>query len=180
MGNNNLNNFKKIPKWVYGKVIKTVAYFNHPLYMRMYIKYLQKQGMDIKGKPLYIGASTSFDGKDYSIIHIGDRSVISSEVRFLTHDYSVSRAIEATGEVLEKEVYSVKGIFVGDNCFVGTRSILMPGCQLGNNVIVGAGAVVRGKIPDNSIVIGNPAKVVKDTIEWGGIKSVDNKLFKNK
>ena len=180
MSKNNLKNYKKIPRWIKGKVIKGIAYFNHPFYMKKYIKYLKQQGMDIKGEPIYIGSTTSFDGKDYSIIHIGDRTVISSEVRFLTHDYSVSRAIEATGQMLEKEVYTVKGIYVGDNCFVGTRSILMPGCRLGDNVIVGAGSVVRGKIPDNSIVLGNPAVIVKDTIEWGELKLKDKYLNINR
>jgi acetyltransferase-like isoleucine patch superfamily enzyme len=42
----------------------------------------------------------------------------------------------------------------------------MPGCYLGNNVIVGAGSVVRGKIPEDSIVIGNPAQIIGNTKEW--------------
>lgn len=148
------------------KLVKIVSLFNHHMYMKCYTWLLKKQGMDITGSPIYIGASTSFDGEDYSKIHIGDSTVISSEVRFLTHDYSISRAIEATGRKLEKEVFQLKDIFVGKNCFIGTRSIIMPGCHLGDNVIVGAGSVVRGKIPDNSIVIGNPAQIVGNTIEW--------------
>jgi acetyltransferase-like isoleucine patch superfamily enzyme len=170
MARNNLKNFRKIPRWIKDKIIKIIAYFNHPLYMKMYIKFLKQQGMDITGRPIYIGATTSFDGKDYSVIHIGDKSVISSEVRFLTHDYSISRAIEATGKTLEKEVYFVRDIYVGENCFIGTRSILMPGCRLGNNVIVGAGSVVRGEIPDNSIVMGNPAEIIDNTIDWANRK----------
>ena len=122
--------------------------------------------MDIVGMPIYIGATASFDGKDYSKIHLSDKDVISSDVRFLTHDYSISRAFEAAGIALDKEVYFLRDIYIGTNCFIGNRAIIMPGTKIGNNVIVGAGAVVRGEIPDNSIVIGNPAKVIGNTIEW--------------
>ncbi|KJS49036.1 MAG: hypothetical protein VR66_10780 [Peptococcaceae bacterium BRH_c23] len=147
--------------------------------MNLYIKYLIKQGMDIKGNPIYIGTTTSFDGKDYSKIHIGDRTVISSDVRFLTHDYSLSRAVEATGRKLQKEIFLVKDIYVGQNCFIGTRSILMPGCNLGDNVIVGAGSVVRGKIPTNSMVLGNPAIIIGNTVQWAEKKMSSDYSFTN-
>ena len=45
--------------------------------------------------------------------------------------------------------------------------LLLPGVTIGNNVIIGAGSIVRGSIPDDSIVSGNPAKVVKDIKEHG-------------
>ena len=46
------------------------------------------------------------------------------------------------------------------------HSIILPGTKIGNNVIIGAGSVVRGSIPDNSIVAGNPAVVIGDIIEY--------------
>jgi acetyltransferase-like isoleucine patch superfamily enzyme len=135
--------------------------------------------MEFQGEPIYIGSTTEFDGKDFSKIHIGDKTVISSQVRFLTHDYSISRALVAAGENLDKEVFFVKDIYVGKNCFIGTRSIIMPGTILGDNVIVGAGSVVRGKIPNNSIVIGNPATVIGNTIEWAKNKVEKKEYFTN-
>lgn len=180
MRKNNVRNLRKIGKWVQGNCIKLISKFNHELYMKFYLRYLKKLGMDIKGEPIYIGATTSFDGKDYSKIHIGDRTVVSSDVRFLTHDYSISRGLEATGVILEKEVYFVKDIHIGRNCFIGTRSILMPGAKIGNNVIVGAGSVVRGEIPDDSIIIGNPACVIGNTIEWANNKKEIADYYENK
>ena len=50
---------------------------------------------------------------------------------------------------------------VGHDCWIGREAVLMPGADLGNGVIVAARAVVRGKIPDYSIVSGNPAKVIR-------------------
>ena len=145
----------------------------------MYIPLLKSKGMDITGTPIYIGSTTQFDGKDYSKIHIGDKVVVSSDVRFLTHDYSISRAIEATGKKLDKEVYFLRDIYVGDNSFIGTKSILMPGTTIGKNVIVGAGSVVRGKIEDNSIVMGNPATVIGNTIEWAEKKIAEKAFLEN-
>lgn len=49
---------------------------------------------------------------------------------------------------------------IGDNVFVGMKSIILMGSQIGNNVIIGAGSVVSGNIPSNVVVAGNPAKVV--------------------
>lgn len=50
---------------------------------------------------------------------------------------------------------------IGDYCNLGTNTVLLPNIQLGKNVIVGAGAVVTKDIPDNSLAVGIPAKVVK-------------------
>ncbi len=50
---------------------------------------------------------------------------------------------------------------IGDNCYFGTGAIVMGPVKIGNNVIVGAGAVVTKDIPDNCVVGGNPAKVIK-------------------
>ena len=50
---------------------------------------------------------------------------------------------------------------IGHDVWLGYGAIVCPGAQIGNGVIVGAGAVVRGDVPDFSIVIGNPAEVVK-------------------
>lgn len=50
---------------------------------------------------------------------------------------------------------------VGHDCWIGYGAIICPGADIGNGAIVGAGAVVRGRIPDYSVVIGNPANVVR-------------------
>ena len=58
----------------------------------------------------------------------------------------------------------VHGCTVGDNSLIGMGAILLNGAVIGNNCIVGAGALVTGKLnaPDGSLVLGNPAKVVKN------------------
>lgn len=58
----------------------------------------------------------------------------------------------------------VHGCTVGDNCVIGMGAIILNGAVVGNNCIVGAGALVTGKMnaPDGSLILGNPAKVVKE------------------
>lgn len=61
----------------------------------------------------------------------------------------------------------VHGCTVGDNTLIGMGAIILTGAKIGNNCLVGAGALVTGKmdIPDGSLVLGNPAKVVRPLTE---------------
>ena len=175
----NAINIGKIPGKLYLRFIKTVGRFNMPWYLERYVAYLRKHGMDIEGMPQYIATSVQFDGKDFSRIHIGDKSVLSSDVRVLTHDYSIARALDAIGEDMTLEAYFVRDVRIGKNCFIGNRAILMPGTDIGDNVIVGAGSVVRGKVAANSMVIGNPHVVIGDTLEWAQKKKSQGNYFRN-
>lgn len=58
----------------------------------------------------------------------------------------------------------VHGCTIGDNCMVGMGAIVLSGAKIGNNCLIGAGAVVTGKMdaPDGSMILGSPAKVVKE------------------
>lgn len=51
-------------------------------------------------------------------------------------------------------------IVIGDDCWIGARAVILGGSRLGRGVIVGAGTVVDGDVPDYGIVAGNPARVV--------------------
>src|SRR5690606_23251584 len=110
-----------------------------------------------------------FDGNNYSKIKIGNNVTISREVMLLTHDYSITTALAATGKRIERhegELFFSAPIKIGNDCFIGAKASILPGTVIGNNVIVGAGAVVKGRIPDNSMVIGNPAKIIGKTTQW--------------
>lgn len=101
--------------------------------------------------------SMEFSTEPY-LIEIGDHVVISSGTQFITHDGSVW---------LLRDRFPDIGVFgkitVGSNTFIGINCIILPNSDIGSNCIIGAGAVVRGKIPDDSVVLGNPGKVVMKT-----------------
>ncbi|WP_373033575.1 DapH/DapD/GlmU-related protein [Sulfurovum sp.] len=84
-------------------------------------------------------------------ITIGDNVTLAPRVYILAHDASTKRSLNYT------RIGKVK---IGDNVFIGASSTVLPGVIIGNNVIVGAGSIVVSDIPDNSIVVGNPAKVI--------------------
>ena len=96
---------------------------------------------------------TNITAREASLISIGDRVTISSEVEFCTHDNAIIKAIPGKTDV-------VGPITVGDDCFIGMRSILMYGVSLGDHCIVGAGSVVTKSFPPRTVLAGNPAKAI--------------------
>ena len=116
------------------------------------IEKLRNQGAII-GKDCLI-FSMEFSTEPY-LIKVGDHVVISSGTQLITHDGAVWLFRNKFPDI------TVFGrIIIGSNTFIGINCIILPNCQIGSNCIIGAGSVVRGKIPDNSVVMGNPAKVV--------------------
>ena len=57
-----------------------------------------------------------------------------------------------------------KDTHIGKNCFIGANAIIMCGITIGDECIIGAGAIVTKNIPDNCIVAGNPARIIKENI----------------
>ena len=155
------------------RCLSFVNYFDATKYTMMYSDALIKQGMRIDRYPKYIDPSVWFDGIDgnrgYTYISIGKDCVLSRDVVILIHDYSISRGLEAIGKLdpcVDHEVRFERFVNIGKNCFIGARSVILPGTTIGDNCIVGAGSVVRGNIPSNSVITGNPAIIVAETIEW--------------
>ena len=161
-----MNKYKRMILKFYYRFLSKV---NSEAYKKKYPVFLRKLGIQIPEnyydeKHGFIDPSVMFDGNDYSLISIGKATTISMGVVFLTHDYSISKGLKMIDPSLSGRF--LKPISVGNNCFIGMRSILLPGTVLGNNVIVGAGSIVKGTFPDNTVIGGNPAKIICRTDEW--------------
>ena len=161
-----MNKIKKIFSVIHRKNIFLLDGLNNQYFTDKYYKYLKKQGVNFSGKPNYISSKAYIDGAGYNIISIGKDTVISRNVTLLTHDFSVETAFHSIGKGTDdRHTHLNEPIFIGDNCFIGVNATILPGTTIGNNSIIGACAVVKGKIPSNSVIIGNPAKIVAKTDE---------------
>ena len=115
--------------------------------------YLRKKGALVgKGCNINCDISTS----ESYLIEIGNDVTVAPDVMFITHDASV-------GKIVGKQYASdlCGKIMIGNNCFIGARSIILYGCRIPDNTIVAAGALVANSFTEEkTIIAGNPAKVV--------------------
>jgi acetyltransferase-like isoleucine patch superfamily enzyme len=118
------------------------------------IRLLRAQGVKLGNDCLVY--SPHFGVEPY-LVEIGDHVAISSGTEFITHD--------AVGWMFPDHPHlGLYGcIRVGNNTYFGINCTILPGTTIGSNCAIGAGSVVRGNVPDGSVVMGNPARVVMTT-----------------
>ena len=107
------------------------------------------------GERVQIGAGC-FIAAGRAGLHIGDHALIGPNCTILTGNYRYDRL----DVPLVQQGTTGKGVRIGRYTWVGANSVVLDGSDLGENVIVGAGSVVSGRVPANSIVQGSPAKVI--------------------
>ena len=118
--------------------------------------HLSKFGIGLKiGNNSAVGQFTQFGAAGG--IEIGNDVIMGSYISFHSENHNFS---DKTRLIREQGVTS-KGIKIGNNVWVGAKVTFLDGCIVGNNSVVAAGAVVNGIYPDNSIIGGIPAKVLK-------------------
>lgn len=106
------------------------------------------------------------------LISFGDNVCIASGVTFVTHD--------VIDKVLNKMNYNINfnyncaPIEIGNNVFIGCNVTVLPNIKIGNNVIVAAGSVITKDVPDNSIIGGNPSKIIGTFDEYVKNRKINN------
>lgn len=97
-------------------------------------------------------------------ITIGRNTDIGSGCKIIDNDFHpLPYSLRYPKEQLDK--VKKRPIVIGEGCFLGANSIILKGTTLGKNVVVGAGSVVNGTFPDDVIIAGNPAKIIKENRE---------------
>lgn len=148
-------------KWLLFKIAKNWVVLNriHPR-LRPWIWKLT--GVHIKGN-VSIGYDVYYDVGNANQLTIEDGVWIASRCLLLCHrrildDYNV-------GDDYNKLPYKREPIYLKKGCVIGMGSIIMPGVTIGEGAIIGAGSLVTKDVPDWTIAVGSPCKVVKELEE---------------
>lgn len=115
------------------------------------------------GGEIEIGENCGISGStiySWDSIKIGNYTRVGANCKIIDNDFHPVE-LEYRHQALNEQYARRAPIVIGDDCFIGMNSIILKGTTLGNNVIVGAGSVVHGSFPDNCVIAGNPAKIVK-------------------
>lgn len=122
-----------------------------------YVEYLVDNNVSVgKGTYFFDWKNTIVDIQRPWLLEIGEYCKITSGVTILTHDYSRSVLRRVYGEIIEGGSKTI----IGNNVFLGINAIVLAGTKIGDNCIVGAGSICMGTYPSNSVIAGNPAKVI--------------------
>jgi maltose O-acetyltransferase len=137
-------------------LIKLYSIFAYGIPRRVTLYSLKDKGLHL-GTNVFIGSDVLIDPSFPWLITICDDCTLTDRVIILAHDASTKRHLDYT---------KVGPVFIGKKTYLGMGSIILPGVRIGENVIVGAGCVVTKDIPDNSVVVGNPGRVIESTDEY--------------
>ena len=107
--------------------------------------------MDIR-RTARFSLSARFDKTNPTGIHVGDYTYIAFDAVILSHD--ASRNLWAD-------------TWIGERCFIGARSIILPGIRIGDGCIIGSGSIVAADVPARCVVVGNPARIIASDIDVG-------------
>jgi maltose O-acetyltransferase len=121
-----------------------------------FMRKLESRGLKI-GERVSVQTPFFFDPSHCFLISIGDRCTFAPDVRLIAHDASTKRALGFT---------KIGPIKIGNDCFIGAGCIVLCGVEIGDNCIVGAGSVLSKSVPPNSVVTGNPARVIGKTSDY--------------
>lgn len=105
------------------------------------------------GDKVFINANCLLDGA--ASITIGDRVSVAYQVTLITGTHQIGPSDCRAGALAPRP------IVVGEGAWIGARAVILPGVTIGRGAVVAAGAVVTKDVPDDTIVAGNPARVMR-------------------
>ncbi|KAF2678157.1 maltose O-acetyltransferas-like protein [Lentithecium fluviatile CBS 122367] len=129
-------------------------------------------GFNVKlGKNVFINFHAVF--LDTCLISVGSRTLVGPNVSFFSGTHPLDPVIRqgTRGPELGKEIH------IGEDCWIGGNVVILPGVNIGNGSVVGAGSVVTKDVPNFTVVAGNPAKIIRkidtamdteDSTKWSG------------
>lgn len=93
------------------------------------------------------------------LIKVGQNCLFAANINLITHDGAI-KVLNSLNRFEGKMMDKIGSITIGDNVYIGMGAYIMPNTIIGNDCIIGAGAIVKGNIPEKSVVVGIPGRVV--------------------
>ena len=131
------------------KSLNSLQWLRKSLVKLRWLYYTKVWGMDIHPLATF-STSARLDMTFPRGIHIGEETYIAFDAAILTHDLTRGLYLHTR---------------IGKRCFIGGRSIILPGVEIGDECVIGSGSVVTKNVPPRSLVAGNPARVIRENIE---------------
>jgi acetyltransferase-like isoleucine patch superfamily enzyme len=118
-----------------------------------------------KGTGIHIGNGTGINAGAYLSgqggIHIGNDVIIGPGVQIFSENHNFADP----EKLIKDQGVTRQGVTIGNNCWIGARVTILDGVDIGNGCLIAAGSVVTKSTPENTIVAGVPAKVLKSRLE---------------
>lgn len=112
------------------------------------------------GKNLHFGnhvyANFNLTCVDDAAIYVGDHVMFAPNVVITTTNHTINPELR-----LEQYQY-VKPVHIGNNVWIGSGAVILPGVTIGDNTVIGAGSIVTKDIPANVVAVGNPCRVLRE------------------
>ncbi|MBQ8847085.1 MAG: sugar O-acetyltransferase [Lachnospiraceae bacterium] len=112
------------------------------------------------GKNLHFGnhvyANFNLTCVDDAEIFVGDHVMFAPNVVITTTNHTINP------ELRMKRMQYVKEVHIGNNVWIGSGAVILPGVTIGDNSVIGAGSIVTKDIPANVVAVGNPCRVLRE------------------
>lgn len=153
------------------KLRKNIRIIGKGVELPLNIKISKPENLEI-GSYVYIGPGAVF--QSIGGINIGSGTIIGPNLKIYTANHRFRNA----KSIPYDEIYDLKPVEIGQNVWFGGDVIVVPGSNIGEGSIVGAGCVVSGNIPPLSIIVGNPARIIstRDEFQYNKLKN-ENMIY---
>lgn len=123
---------------------------------KLYLKWIESKGFQ-HGVNFSIEKGANVDSGFCDFISCGDNVTLTKDVYLLAHDASMKKTLGKT---------KVGRVVIGNNVFVGAKTVVLPGVEIGDNVVIGANSTVTKSIPAGEVWAGTPARFIGFTKDF--------------
>lgn len=146
------------------KIINKIFSIITDIQHNSYIKTCLQSGLTL-GERSIARNNVSF-GSEPFLVEIGNDTRIASGVTFVTHSGATINVRKIDGY---EEVRNFGHIKVGNNCAIGSNSVILQNVEIGDNCVLGANSVLSDSMPSNTVYMGNPAKYICEIEDYADV-----------